>query len=178
MYPFVRIFYALWKFRNAPKLGPLDTHVSQHYCLPWDIDLWRELNNGRTLTLYDIGRIVMAQRNGTAAATQKAGFGLVVAGASVRYRKRITMFQKFELRTRLLGVDEKFIYIEQSMWLNDETCANHILLRGALVQKGKMIPPTELLKRLDGDFETPELPQWAQAWVDADKTRPWPPTRN
>lgn len=55
MYPFVRFAKEALKYRNAPKLGLLETHVSYHRCWPWDLDPWIELNNGRTLTLYDLG---------------------------------------------------------------------------------------------------------------------------
>ena len=64
MYPLIRFAKELVKFRNAPKLGPLDAHVSTHMCWPWDLDPWIELNNGRTLTLYDLGRIPLAVRTG------------------------------------------------------------------------------------------------------------------
>jgi len=84
MYPFVRMIHQSRKVRNAPKLGLFDAHLSHHYCLPWDIDLWLELNNGRTLTLFDLGRIPMSIRNGTAQAAKTGGFGMAVAGASVR----------------------------------------------------------------------------------------------
>jgi acyl-CoA thioesterase FadM len=178
MYPVIRFFYNVWKYRKSPKIGLFETHVSHHYCLPWDIDLWHELNNGRTLTLYDIGRVPMSFRNGSAQVSKRAKLGMVVAGASVRYRKRITMFQKFEMRSRPIGFDDKFIYIEQSMWLSDEVCANHILIRGAVVRKGKMVPPIELLSQLDPDLKTKPLPAWAQAWADADQQRPWPPERS
>lgn len=178
MYPFIRFAYATWKSRKAPKLGLFETHVSHHYCMPWDLDLWLELNNGRTLTLYDLGRVPMAIRTGAAQASKAAGIGMVVAGASVRYRKRVTMLKKVEMRSRFVGFDAKFIYFEQSMWFADGTCANHILIRGAAVKKGKMVPPIELVSRIDPELEMHPLPDWVQAWADADQTRPWPPTRD
>ena len=64
MYPFVRMFKALWDVRNAPPMEFHDTHVSHHRCWPQDIDLWMEMNNGRTLTLLDLGRIPLAKRSG------------------------------------------------------------------------------------------------------------------
>ncbi|RPE63085.1 acyl-CoA thioesterase FadM [Pacificibacter maritimus] len=177
MYPIFRIAFANFRFRDAPKLGLWDTHIDHHYCMPWDIDLWWELNNGRTLTLYDFGRITMAMRNGTAKLRKDAGLGIVVAGASVRYRKRITMFQKLEMQTRTVGFDDKFVYIEQSMWHANGDCANHILVRGAVVKNGKMVPPIDLMRAIDPTAEPAQLPDWVQAWADADKTRPWPPER-
>ena len=178
MYPFIRFAYATWKSYRAPKIGLFETHVSHHYCMPWDIDLWLELNNGRTLTLYDLGRVPMAVRTGAAQARKASGVGMVVAGASVRYRKRITMFKRFEMRSRFAGFDDKFLYFEQSMWFEDGTCANQNLVRGAVTRKGKMVPPTELLHHIDPDIATQSLPEWIQAWIDADKIRPWPPERS
>ena len=60
MYPFFRLAWQFFLNRNGPSLTIGDTHISYHYCLPWDLDLWMELNNGRTLTLYDMGRILCA----------------------------------------------------------------------------------------------------------------------
>ena len=62
MYPVIRLVTEFIRFRRAPALPLTGTHVSRHMCLPWDIDLWMELNNGRTLTLYDLGRLPLAKR--------------------------------------------------------------------------------------------------------------------
>jgi hypothetical protein len=72
-------------------------------CLPLDADMFWEMNNGRILTFYDLGRFGLAQRIGLMRTLRDRGWGLVVAGSSVRYRARIRPFQRFELRTRLLG---------------------------------------------------------------------------
>ena len=52
MYPFIRMIWHMAKSRRQARLPLLGTHHSQHICMPWDIDFWMELNNGRTLTLY------------------------------------------------------------------------------------------------------------------------------
>lgn len=64
MYPYIRMAKEMWKFRRAPRLSILEPHVSTHRIWPWDLDPWRELNNGRTLTLFDLGRIPMSVRMG------------------------------------------------------------------------------------------------------------------
>lgn len=46
-----------------------------------------ELNNGRTLTLYDLGRVPLGIRTGLAATVQRMGWGMAIAGNSTRYRK-------------------------------------------------------------------------------------------
>ena len=116
MYPFLRMVWQMFKHRNDPPLPLTGTHESRHICMPWDIDLWMELNNGRTLTLFDLGRIPLAQRVGLIPALRRKAWGLVVAGGSVRYRRRIRAFETIDMRSRAVWWDDKFIYIEQSMW--------------------------------------------------------------
>lgn len=178
MYPYARMFKELFKFRRAPKLGLFDTHVSTHMCLPWDIDPWMELNNGRTLTLYDLGRIPMARRMGLDRIMKSNGWGLAVAGNTTRYRKRVKMFDRLTMHSHMLGWDARFIYIEQSMWKGDE-CTSHILIRSALIGAGRagIIAPGLLARACGLPEESPPLPAWVLAWVAADAERPWPPQR-
>ncbi len=174
MYPFIRFAKELWIWRNAPPLEICDTHVSHHRCWPWDLDPWRELNNGRTLTLYDLGRIPMASRTGLIGVLRAKGWGITVAGNSTRYRRRVKVFQRFELRSRCIGWDDRFLYTEQGMWLGEE-CANHILIRSAITSPKGIVPPSEVLSAMGQETESPPLPDWVQNWISADATRPWPP---
>ena len=64
MYPVIRMAKEFWVNRRAPTLTFGEFHVSHHRCWPWDLDLWLELNNGRALTLYDLGRLVLFKRTG------------------------------------------------------------------------------------------------------------------
>ncbi len=174
MYPWFRMVKELVKYRNAP-LHPLDLHVGQHICWPWDIDPWLELNNGRTLTLYDLGRIPMAVRTGLHKVAKARGWGLAVAGASVRYRKRVKTFERFEMRSRLIGWDNRFVYMDQTMWKGGE-CTSQALIRSAITQGARgIVDPAELALALGLPAESPPLPAWVQAWIDAEATRPWPP---
>ncbi len=176
MYPFVRIAKELWKFRNAEPLPVLGTHVSHHICWPWDLDPWVELNNGRTLTLYDLGRIPYGRRIGFERALRAQGWGITVAGSSVRYRRRVRAFDRLEMHTRCLGWDARFFYIEQSMWCRD-ACTSHMLLRSAITSPSGIVPPTEMLDALGSPAGSPDLPGWVIAWIEAEARRPWPPAR-
>ncbi|MGY6697392.1 MAG: acyl-CoA thioesterase [Roseinatronobacter sp.] len=176
MYPFIRFAKEMIKFRNAAALGICDTHISHHRCWPWDLDPWSELNNGRTLTLFDLGRIPMAARTGLTTVLRQNRWGITVAGNTTRYRRRIRAFERFEMRSRCLGWDARFIYVEQSMWKGSE-CANHILIRSAFTSSEGIVPPITVLNALGQSPQSPELPGWVQDWITADAQRPWPPMR-
>ena len=85
MYPLLRFAKETIKFRNAPPLAITEVHVSTHICWPWDLDPWIELNNGRTLTLFDLGRIPMAQRSGLIPVLRDRKWGITVAGDSPQF---------------------------------------------------------------------------------------------
>lgn len=174
MYPFFRLGAELWKARSAPPIGLLDTHVSHHRCWPWDLDLWMELNNGRTLTLFDLGRVPMGRRTGLHAALAAQGWGAAVAGAVVRYRRRVRAFDAIEMRSRCIGWDGRFFYIEQGMWVAGE-CANHIVLRSAITSQAGIVPPERVLGAMGLAVQSPALPDWVQGWIAAEAARPWPP---
>lgn len=176
MYPLIRFVSGVLAARRAPRLSPMEAHVSTHRVWPWDLDPWWELNNGRTLTLYDLGRIPMAIRLGIVDTMKRNGWGFTVAGNSVRYRRRIQLFHRFTQVSRTLGWDDRFLYMEQSMWIEGE-CANQMLLRVAIVGGGRkgLVSPAEFMAALGYQDAPPVLPDWVKAWIAADATRPWPP---
>ena len=176
MYPFLRFAKEMLKFRRAPRIGVLEAHVSTHRCWPWDLDPWIELNNGRTLTLYDLGRLPLSRRTGFEQLLRDRQWGLTVAGSTTRYRKRVTMFSRLTMQTRCLGWDDRFVYMEQSMWKGDD-CTSHVLIRSAIVSKAGMVKPADMATAMGIAPQSPPLPDWVTAWILAEATRPWPPAR-
>jgi acyl-CoA thioesterase FadM len=174
MYPVLRMIKELAVHSRSGSLPPFATHVSKHICWPWDLDMWMELNNGRTLTLYDLGRIPMAHRSGLIRALTRNRWGLTMAGAIVRYRRRVRVFDRLEMRSHVVGWDERFFYIEQSMWKGGE-CTSNIVYRAAVTDSGGIVASERVLKALGASEPPPKLPDWIEAWIAAEAMRPWPP---
>jgi acyl-CoA thioesterase FadM len=174
MYPVVRLIKGNLLARFQPPLALFETHVSQHICWPWDIDPWMELNNGRALTLFDLGRMPFSARLGMIAVLRANGWGMAAAGNSVRYRRRVRPFHRVEMRTRMLGWDRRFLYVEQAMWRRGEAL-NHMLIRIATTSPSGIVPPADLIGQMGADPASPPLPDWVTAWIEADLRRPWPP---
>lgn len=174
MYPIVRLIKEVLKARRMPILAPLETHVSYHRCWPQDIDQFVEMNNGRILSILDLGRTGLAQRVGLLRALTRNRWGLTVAGNSVMYRKRIRPFVRFRVVSKCVGWDEKFMYLEQSLWIGSD-CAVQALFRTAVTDKNGIVRPERLMADMGLAEPSPALPDWIQNWIEADKTRPWPP---
>ncbi len=174
MYPFVRFAKAILQNRNVDPIGLDETHVTHMRAWPWDIDVFLDLNNGRLLTLMDLGRFGYFVRNNITTNLRKKGWYGTVAGTVVRYRRRITMFQRLELRTRVLGWDDKFTYFEQSFWRGEDCCA-HAVVRTAITSGKGIVPTDQVAEALGYGTASPPLPEWVRAWDGAEKQRPWPP---
>jgi len=144
-------------------------------CMPWDIDMFFEMNNGRILTLYDLGRFDLSIRIGLAKVLKKKRWGLVVAGGTVRYRKRVRMFDKVSMLTQVAGFDDRWIYVAQSMWVNGQPSSS-ILLRTGITGKGKTISTDEVLEAMNVTDWKPEPSDWVKSWIASEEHRPWPPS--
>jgi hypothetical protein len=173
MYPLIRLGIELALARAAGPLPIGAAHVSRHTCWPWDVDPWLELNNGRTLTLYDLGRVPLAARCGLVRVLRANRWGLTVAGSSVRYRRRVRAFQRFELRSAFIGRDARFLYVHQAMFRAGEALSAG-LFRGAVTDRGGIVATDRIVAAL-GNPSLPALPAWARAWAAAEAERPWPP---
>ena len=174
MYPVLRLMTELAIATSKPRIRIDEPHVSYHRCWPWDVDFNFEMNNGRILTIYDLGRIPAAARAGLLGIMRRRKWGFAMAGASVRYRRRLRTFERFEMHTRCIGRDARFIYIEQSMWAGDEAKSN-ILYRSAMTNRDGIVPTQEVADALDAPDWNPVLPDWVRNWIAAEDTRPWPP---
>ncbi|WP_432255277.1 acyl-CoA thioesterase [Limimaricola sp. AA108-03] len=177
MYPFVRMFWQFWRHRNDASLPITGTHESHHVVMPWDLDFWNELNNGRTLSLFDLGRMPLSQRIGVIGALRRQGWGMAVAGVSVRYRRRVQGFARLTMRSRAVCWDDRYVYTEQGMFRGDGECTSHALVRLAITdrKRGGVVNPARLMEALGQDPASPPMPDWIADWVRAEAERPWPP---
>ena len=179
MYPFLRLTKTIVKssldLKDGNTLSLIDTAEYHFKARLNDIDNFLEMNNGRIFTLFDLGRTDFAIRTGLGAKLIKNRWGLVVAGSTIQYRKRIRAFDKVTMKTRISAIDERWFYIEQTMLVKGK-CTCHALLRTAVTdfKSGKALPTEPVLNSLG--YTGINLPpdEWVQSWVNADKLRPYP----
>lgn len=129
----------------------------QYRVWPHDLDLNMHMNNGRYLTLMDLGRLQLMMRTGLAWHIFKNGWMPVLGAANIRYRRPLSPLQRFTLTTRLLSWDEKWFYIEHKFLVKEEVMAVAIV-RAVILGKGRSLPTsvfTELLGIQEGPLEPP-----------------------
>ncbi len=175
MYPFIRVFLAASRAMRQPPLAPGETHAIRTRCWPWDIDPFMELNNGRSLTLMDIGRISMFARLRLRAHLAERGLRLTMAGSRVQYRARVLPFAGMEIRSRVIGSDARFLYVEH-LTLTRGKPAHHALYRVAIVGPDGIVPTEVGLAGLDHPGWRASPPDWALGWAAAENAIPWPPS--
>lgn len=175
MYPLVRLLVTSLRARRAPPM-PVDAVCDTAFrCMPWDIDVFLEMNNGRVLTLYDLGRFDLSIRTGLMSVLKRNGWGLVVASSTVRYRRRVRMFDRVTMRTQVAGFEGRWIYIDQSMWV-DGRPTSAVLLRTGVTEAGKVIESERVLDALGLTGWEHEPSDWVEQWIKTEDDRPWPPT--
>lgn len=81
--------------------------------LPHDLDYMGHMNNSRYLRECDFARFHHYMRNGLFMASHKLGAKMVVGASTIRYRRSLVFHEAFEIRTKVLGWDEKAFYLEQ-----------------------------------------------------------------
>lgn len=147
-------------------LGPIDTHFR---VLPNDLDVLLHVNNGVYLTLMDLGRTDLLLRSDAFNAIRKKGWYPVLAAETIRFKRSLTLFQKFTIRTSVVAWDERSIYLEQVFIAKGKLVARAVVDARFLKKKGGKVTPAELLDFLDIDENPRELPEWVATWVQSNR---------
>jgi len=135
-------------------MQPLDTSVIRLRVLLNDLDLNRHMNNGRFLTIMDLGRMDLLKRTGTLDLAMKNKWMPVVGNASIDFQRPLKLWQQYDLHTRICRWDEKWIYLEQIFYSKEKIIAQgHI--KGLLRGKNGNIPPQFIIDQLHPGFSSP-----------------------
>jgi YbgC/YbaW family acyl-CoA thioester hydrolase len=132
-----------------------------------DLDPLRHVNNGKYLSLLDLGRLDMMLRSGFWGALTERGWYPVVAAQTITYKRSLTLGQRFELVTRVLGVDDRAVYLEQTFVRRGQVVARAVVQARFLRRTGGTVSPDELLDAVGGAPDGLVLPEWVHDWAGA-----------
>ncbi len=170
---YFRLLYLIFTQRLRSRcsvFGPCDTTLR---VWPNDLDIFFHVNNGVYLTLMDLGRTDMMLRSGVFGPVRSAGWYPVVAAETIRFQRSLTLFQKFSIRTEVVGWNEKSIYIEQVFTSKGKQIAIAALDIRFLKKVGGKVSPADLFALLGEEHhDQPELPAWIKTWSLATEAMP------
>src|SRR5688500_16496427 len=153
------------------RIGALEESDVRFTVLPHDCDLNIHLNAGRFLSFMDVARMDLIGRTGLMRQIMRRGWRPLMGGCVVRYRREIRPFERFTIRSRILGWDDKWFYLEHVAEKGEAFCAIgtvRTLIRG----KGGNIPPADVLAAVGApNTASPELPVFVLRWRDAEDAR-------
>ncbi len=112
---------------------------------PTDLDFLWHVNNGVYFSLMDFGRWNMVFRNGLFDLVTKKGWYVVVAGETIKFKKSLELWEKFELHTETIGHDERYFFIQQKFMRDGELIASGIVKTRFLKRKGGTVPVQDVL---------------------------------
>jgi acyl-CoA thioesterase FadM len=133
----IAVFSAAFLGRRAAMEA---VHRLRFTVLPNDLDTNLHMNNGRYLTLMDLGRVDMMIRSGVIGAILREKWMPVIAGVSMIYRRSLSPFERFSLETRIIGWDERWAYIEQTFVTGKGELAARGYVKAAFLKDGARLP--------------------------------------
>lgn len=153
---FFRLIWIIFAAFRKPAVGMLEETRIRLRVLPNDLDTNMHMNNGRYLTIMDLGRIDLTVRSGLWRAMRDNRWYPVVGSAKMEFRRPLDPFQAYELATRVLGWDGKWVYMEQRFMVGETMHARGRIK--ALFLKGReKVSSAELARALGHDEPSPAV---------------------
>ena len=132
---------------------------------PPDLDVLGHVNNGVYLSMLDVARTDLLLRSGRMGRLRKHRVYPVVAAQTIRYRRSLQLFQRFDVETAVIGWDEKAFIIQHQFLRGGQVVAEAIIRSRFLRRGGGTVTSHEILELLGANpGPSPELPAWIDAW--------------
>jgi len=160
VYPWLRLARVGFGLISDSKVDLLATTRVRFCVWPNDLDFNGHVNNGRYLALADIGRIHWFARTGVLGVALRHKAFPIIGDAIAKFRQDLKLFQSFEIRTRLIGWDRKWGFLEHRFVRKDRVIGV-VAIRGVFKGPDGPLDPGVFLAGLAHSASSPELPEWA-----------------
>lgn len=155
---YLRLLLLLFKRKMKQKPELFETAVLYLRVLPNDLDFNFHMNNGRFLSIMDLGRIELIKQRGLIKHMIRHRWAPIVGQAQISFYRPLNPFQSYELHTRLMCWDNKWAYFEQIFISKNKTIAvGHI--KGLLSSAQGTLNPDKVIKLLGYENLSPACPE-------------------
>jgi acyl-CoA thioesterase FadM len=108
-----RLLLLIFTSRRRSRLNVLDTCITPFRVWLNDLDVLLHMNNGRYLTILDLARVDLMMRSGLWRQLNAQRWYPVVTLETIRFHRSLELGNRYDVRSRVIGWDEKHIFIEQ-----------------------------------------------------------------
>jgi acyl-CoA thioesterase FadM len=151
---FLRIIISILRALFRANLAPLDESVVHLRVWPHEAD-WSNVHQAIYPLYMELGRWDVAIRSGLGRWMLTQRCAGILGGQMIRYHRPLKRFQAFELRTRVLGWDEKWFYMEHRLDSHGRTMTVGYVQLMFLNPQGKRIEPATAILASGGDKNSP-----------------------
>jgi acyl-CoA thioesterase FadM len=162
---YLRLLKVLLGLPWLRRRGLFDEARLQFRVWPNDCDINLHMNNGRYLTLMDLGRVQLLAQTGLLRQVLRQRWQLMLVGADINFLRGLSPFERFTLVTRLLTWDEKYFYIEQRFERGQTLCAV-AMVKGLILARGGRVVLDDAVAALGLKISAPPLPPVIRQWND------------
>jgi acyl-CoA thioesterase FadM len=153
----LRILIIIIRARFRKKINPDEEITLNFRVWPTDVDL-SIMNNTAMLAITELGRWDYMVRTGFLKYARTNKLYLPLASISAQFRRPLKRFQKFQLTTRIIYWDEKWIYISRRIVRKEKTIA--VALAKATLKKGKeRLPFQRVISDLNWEMRSERRPE-------------------
>lgn len=160
------VLQARLRVRRHGRIEPTAVGRIRLTTLPTDLDILRHMNNGRYLSLFDLGRWDLLIRTGLFDAMRSRGWYAVVSAETITFRKSLNPWQRFTVESRFLGHDDRAMYLEHRAVIDGEIYARAIIRARMLRRSGGTVGHDELFAAV-GRHDLPDVDPWVHEWATA-----------
>lgn len=165
---FVRFWRVALTAPFRPRVGVLEETSVFLRVWPSDLDVLWHMNNGRYCSLMDLGRTDLLVRARVVREGIRHGWYPVIASETIRFRQSLTLFTRFELRSRLIGWDDRTLYMQHTFLRDKQLIARALVRLRFRTRDGALVDAPDVIAAVDPTLQSPPLPEYVHLWQESD----------
>jgi len=148
-----RLFLIFISAFFSKKILPTDISYLSYRVWPQDADK-KYMNNASYWTITEMGQIDFLFRTGLFRICRRYHWSPLVGSQKMVYKKPLKRFERFQLISKVIFCDDKWLYFEQTFFKNGQLIANSLV---KVIFRGKdgNIPVTQILTSLGIEVNLP-----------------------
>ncbi len=116
---------------------------------PNDLDINLHVNNGRYLTLCDLGRIDLFIRSGLARVMINRKWYPVVGSVTMKFIKPLRVFDRITIRSHVTHWDDKYFYSTHAIFRRDVLVSEGTSRSLVVSRNSGKVPPAQVIEAVE-----------------------------